>query len=103
MHWPFTGGRYRLGPFTEGGVPARAIYRGELPAKAWSSRAPARTHGRHHGEHGDEAHVVVPGRSDLRGKHHIFKCNVFCKCMCGINLIHVHSFSILDMCLQSIQ
>ena len=24
----------------------------------------------------DEAHVVVPGRSDLRGKHHIFKRNV---------------------------
>ena len=47
--------------------------RGRYPAKAMVIRAPARPHGRHHGKHGDEACVVVPGRSDLRGKHHIFK------------------------------
>ena len=47
--------------------------RGRFPAKAMVIRAPARPHGRHHGKHGNEARVVVPWRSDLRGKHPIFK------------------------------
>ena len=53
-------------------VPASAMYRKVDPDK----RVHALAIGWHHGRHGDEAHVVVPGRSDLRGKHPIFKRNV---------------------------